>query len=215
MSLPRISIIIPTVTGREDHLERCILAYTRLAEDAYTPEVIIEHNHPTCGLAWQAGWEKSTGDYIHLTDDDIEPRLGWHQPALNAVNRGYLPAPLVFDPSGTPRSWPVVGQIGEDWEPVHMSALPFASREQMEKIAPLFTAHYYTDDFFSTRGIMAGYPCVLRTGYVFTHWYAQVKRGAGMSESDRMSLDKQLYNQAMEMVKVGKWNQPWPPDGKI
>lgn len=213
MSLPRISIIIPTVTGREDHLERCIRTYTQLSCDSYCPEVIVEHNHPTCGLAWQAGWEKSTGDYIHLSDDDIEPAAGWHAPAVETVNRGYLPAPLVFDPQGVPRSWPVVGQIGDDWAPVHMSALPFASRPQMEKIAPLFTAHYYTDDFFSTRGIQAGFPCVLRTGYTFTHWYAQVKRGAGMSEPARMDHDRALYEQAMEMVKAGEWNQPWPSGG--
>jgi len=212
MNRPHISVIIPTVPGREDHLRRCVGAYTALIAD-YDVELIIEYDHPTCGMAWQAGWEKSTGDFIHLTNDDIEPKPGWHAPAIEAVERGFLPAPLVFDPSGAPRSWPVVGQIGEDWAPVHMSALPFASHAQMEKIAPLFTAHYYTDDFFSTRGIMAGWPCVLRTGYAFTHWYAQVKRGAGMSEPARMDYDRGLYERAMKMVEDGTWDKPWPPGG--
>ena len=213
MNLPVISVIIPTVSGREDHLARCVNAYTTLGDGNYELDLIIEHDHATCGLAWQTGWEKATGDYIHLTDDDIEPRLGWHTPAIEAVKLGYLPAPLVFDPTGVPRSWPIVGQVGEDWTSVHMTSLPFASRAQMEKIVPLFTAHYYTDDFFSIRGIRAGWTCALRTGYTFTHWYAQVKRGAGMSESARMDHDKRLYDQAMAMVNVGTWDQPWPPDG--
>lgn len=59
--LPLISVIVPTVDGREDHLERCVRTYTELAAGNYELQLIIERNHPTCGLGWQAGSEKAEG----------------------------------------------------------------------------------------------------------------------------------------------------------
>lgn len=213
MSLPRISVIVPTVQGREDHLVRCTEAYTRLAEGNYDLELIVEHDHRSCGLGWQAGAEKSHGDFIHLTDDDIEPRPGWHAPAIEAVRQGFIPAPQVYDPAGYPQSHPQVGVVSPDWTTVHMSALPFCSRAQWEKIAPLCTIHYFSDDFFSVRAHQAGWRPRLRTGYAFTHWWAQVKRGAGMSEPDRMRNDQALFQEALRRVAAGQWTEPWPADG--
>ena len=213
MSLPRISVIVPTVDGREDHLERCTGAYIRHAEGSYELELIIERNHRSCGLGWQSGAEKSTGDYIHLTDDDIEPHHGWADPAIEAVARGAVPAPQVFDPAGVPQSCPVWGAVSPDWTPAPMSSLPFCSRAQWEKISPLFTAHYFTDNFFTDRAIQAGWPCRLRIWYRFTHHWAQVKRGAGMPEHVRMQNDERLYHEALRRVAARQWKEPWPPDG--
>lgn len=214
MSLPWISVIVPTVDGREDHLERCVTAYHTLAPGNYQLELLIERNHRSCGLAWQAGAERSrTGDFIHLTDDDIEPRPDWHAPAIEAVERGFIPAPQVYDPNGYPQSHPCVGSVAPDWTPVHMSALPFCSRQQWEKITPLMTSHYFTDDFFSFRANQAGWMPRLRIGYAFTHWWATVRRGAGMSEPDRMRNDQALYQEAIRRVYSGQWTEPWPADG--
>jgi hypothetical protein len=138
-----ISVIIPTVEGREDYLERCVKAYTAHAGGGYELDLIIEHDHPSCGAGWQAGLARARGEYIHLSDDDIEPQPGWHVPAIEAVRLGFLPAPQVCDPNGHPQSHPQEGVFSPDWTPVHQSALPFASREQTEKIAPLLTCHYY------------------------------------------------------------------------
>lgn len=206
-----ISIIIPTVPGREDHFDRCRRGY--LTSTVYPFEIIVEMDHPSCGLAWQAGLARAKGQYIHLTCDDIEPKLGWDVPAVEAVRAGFLPAPQVCDPAGNPQSAPQTGVLGADWTEVTMTALPFCSASQMEKIAPLFTAHYYTDDFFGWRGKRAGWPIRLRSGYAFTHYWAQHKRGAGMSERDRMSHDLQLYLRAQAMVEAGTWLEPWPREG--
>lgn len=213
MSLPVITVVIPTVPGREDHLERCTRAYAENATGNYDLDLIVEHGHATCGLAWQAGAGNARGAFIHLTDDDIEPLPGWHAPALEAVRRGYLPAPQVCDPDGNPQSWPQPGRLGDDWAPVHMTSLPFCSREQWEKITPLMVGHYFTDDFFSYRGRKAGWPCVLRAGYAFTHHWAQPGRGAGMTQDERMAHDRQLYEQAVAMDGRGQWTRPWPPGG--
>jgi hypothetical protein len=206
-----ISVIIPTVTGREDHYRRCFDGYwDQTANDL---QMISELNHASCGLAWQAGLARATGDYIHLTCDDIVPNQGWDLPAIEAVDAGYLPAPQVCDPSGYPQSHPQVGVLGADWAPVYMSALPFASAAQMEKIVPLLTTHYFSDDWVSWRGQRAGWPVRLRSGYAFTHHWAQHRRGAGMSEADRMNHDRILYHQAQTMADAGQWTEPWPTEG--
>lgn len=213
MNLPKISVIVPTITGREDHLARCLASYRDLAAYGYELELIVEHEHPSCGAGWQAGLEKATGDFIHLTNDDIEPRPGWHLAAIEAVEGGFLPAPQVYDPNGYPQSHPQPGIVSPDWTEVHMSALPFASKGQMEKIVPLMTCHYFTDDFISWRGMRAGYPRKLRIGYAFTHHWAMHMRGAGMPEVERMVRDEQFFAQARAKVEAGQWDAPWPPNG--
>ena len=213
VSLPLISVIVPTVPGREDHLRRCVAAYASQAPGGYELDLIVEHDHATVGLGWQAGAEKARGEWLHLTNDDIEPHPGWHGPAIEAVERGHLPAPQVCDPDGMPQSWPQPGRLGEDWAPVPMTSLPFMSQEQWEKIAPLLTCHYYTDDWVSYRGRVAGWPSVLRAGYAFTHHWATVRRGAGMSEAERMAHDKLLYDEAVRRSERGEWTKPWPPGG--
>ena len=207
-----ISIVIPTVPGREEFYERCVKAYREHTSGEY--EIVTEYDHPSVGLAWQAGAEKCRGDYIHLTADDIEPRPGWHAPAVEAVRLGFIPAPQVYDPSGMPQSHPLPGVVSPDWSPVQMSALPFCSRPQWEKIAPLLVCHYYTDDFFSWRAAQAGWRSRLRTGYSFTHWWAQHRRGAGMSEPERMRHDAGLYQEARRRVEAGQWTEPWPEAGR-
>jgi hypothetical protein len=211
-----ISIVIPTVTGRESYLANCIASYESRTCTEF--EMIVETDHPTVGLAWQAGAEKAEGEFIHLTNDDLEPRDGWSEPAIEAIGRGYLPAPQVYGVAGDPQAPPAWGSLIPDWTPLnppHAAVVPFISREMWEKVYPLFTAHYYTDNFITARVRMAGWPCVVRSGYAFTNHWAQHKRGAGMSESERMKYDLGLYAQALDMVAAGEWAEPWPPGGRL
>ena len=137
-----ISIIIPTVPGREDHYDRCVDAYLhRTAAGAF--EFITERDHATVGLAWQAGAEKATGDYIHLTCDDLEPLDGWDRAAVTASDAGIVPAPRVTDArTGELQSWPSWGREHEDGTDAGFSAIPFLSRAMWEVVRPLFTGHY-------------------------------------------------------------------------
>lgn len=207
-----LSVIIPTVDGREEDFERCYSAYKPL-QDCGDAEIIVERNHSSCGLAWQAGTEKSSGDYIHLTCDDLEPKPGWHTAAIEAVEAGFIPAPRVYGPNGEPQYHPNYGGESPDWEPVHMTCIPFCSREQWERIRPLFTAHYYTDDFFTYRAQQAGWEPRVRHGYDFSHYWAQHKRGAGMGQNERMYHDQNLFEEAKRKVESGEWAQPWPEAG--
>jgi hypothetical protein len=210
VSLPRVTVIVPTIDGRQDHMARCTAAYFNCAHGSYELDFIVMHNFPTCGHGWQAGLSSVQGQYVHFTCDDIEPRPGWAQPAIEAVERGFLPAPQVYDPQGTPQSYPLWGHVGQDWAEVNMTTLPFVSRAQLEKIVPLFTSHYFSDDWFSYRGRKAGWPSRLRTGYSFTHHWAQHQRGAGMTEGQRLNYDRVLFDQAVRMSEMDRWDMPWP-----
>ncbi len=192
-------------------MEHCISKYAEYAPGNYELDLVVEHNHPTCGHGWQAALPRIQGQYVHFTCDDIEPHPGWAQPAIEATDKGFLPAPQVYSQDGAPQSHPRWGMVGTDWEPVYMTALPFVSRVQLESIAPLFTSHYFSDDFFSYRGNRAGFPTRLRVKYAFTHWWAAHARGAGMEYQQRLNYDQILFNQAMRMVENEQWVGPWPP----
>ena len=136
-----ISIIIPTVTGREDHYERCLAAYQD--RTAAGSEIITETDHATVGLAWQAGAERATGDYIHFSSDDLEAMDGWDVAAVQASDAGIVPAPRVTDArTGQLQSWPAWGREHDDGTDAGFSAIPFLSRAMWEVVQPLFTGHY-------------------------------------------------------------------------
>lgn len=211
VSLPVISVICPTIDGREEFIENCTAKYAACAEGRYELDLVIEKNHPTCGHGWQAGLPRARGQYLHFTCDDIEPRPGWAGPAIECVQRGFLPAPQVYNLAGVPQSLPVWGVVSPDWAPCAMTALPFVSAGQLARIVPLFTSHYYSDNWFSFRASQAGWATRLRVQYTFTHHWAQHERGAGMSEQQRMGYDEVLYQQACRMAMEGQWREPWPP----
>jgi len=205
-----LSIIIPTIPGREDHYERCLNAYR---DRTSTPnEIITEYDHSTCGKAWQAGADKAKGDYIHLTCDDLEPMDGWDLAAIELTDRGFLPAPRVLNVHlGILQSRPYASSEFPDGIDTGITVIPFCSRQQWEKISPLLLSHYYSDDFFSDRGRQAGFPPKMCNKYSFNHHWAMHKRGAGMgSEEARTNYDRALYYEALRKVTRGEWTEPWP-----
>lgn len=210
-----ISVVIPTVEGRQLYLDNAVRAY--MAHTRTRIELIIEADHAAVGLAWQAGAEKATGDYIHLSNDDCEPHDGWDWPAIQACEEGFVPGPQVYAPDGSPQAPPVWGEVSPDWSPLkddQAVTIPFLSRKQWDVVQPLLTVHYYSDNWIADRARAAGYRAVLRTGYAFTHHWAAPHRGAGMTEPERMFYDKLLYERAHEMLKAGQWTKPWPEGGR-
>lgn len=204
-----ISIIIPTVPGREDHYGRCLDAYLHRTSRAF--EVITERDHATVGLAWQAGAQRAAGDYIHFTCDDLEPLDGWDDAAVAASDAGSVPAPKVTDArTGELQSWPSWGAEHADGIDAGFSAIPFLSRPMWEAVRPLLLSHYYSDDWISYRARKRGWPPLFCNGYAFRHHWAQHRRGAGMTQDGRQAYDRDLYTQAVAMDSSGQWDAPWP-----
>jgi hypothetical protein len=186
-----ITVVIPTVKGREHHLTRCMSAY-----DATYPncELIIVRDKPACGIAWQIGADKSSGDYIHFTADDLAPHEGWAEAAIHGADQGTLPAPKIIN--GITGNEDELGPVRPDG---FFTRIPFCSRAQWEKIGPMIPIHYYTDNWFSWRGFQEGYESVEATGYTFTHFWAQEGRGTpNQTESGRMAEDAEAYRRYKE-----------------
>jgi hypothetical protein len=186
-----ISIVIPTVTGREEHLARCISAYEQRTRASF--ELIVLTDRATCGVAWQEGADQANGDFLHFTADDLEPHDSWDTQAIVAVGIGSLPAPLI-DQGAAGRScgehWRTIPAA---WTEVRVTGVPFCNRRQWKKIGPMLPIHYFTDNWFSDRGRLAGYPTVACPDYRLTHHWAQPGRGAGTTQDQRMADDKAAY----------------------
>lgn len=203
MRKPFISVIVPTVEGRAQSLLRCLAAYNDRSVGARL-EVLVVEGSPTCGLAWQEGAGCASGDYIHLTADDLEPHDGWWEPAVEACDLKKLPCPIVFNPDGNVQSAGgdldapscLRTRIGEDWSPVPFTTVPFMSVRQWDAIG-MIPLHYFTDVWVSERGAQLGIGTVLRTGYTLTHHNEPAGRGAGMSQGERSIHDAHAF---MELI---------------
>jgi len=184
-----ISVVIPTIRGREHHLRRCVDAYRTTAEEM--PVELIEiHNRPTCGEAWAEGGAQATGDYIHFSADDLEPHPGWWKPAIECVKTGKLPCPRILKPDGTLESCGQWGTEMEDGVETNIARIPLLSRAQWEQGGWTIDQHYYTDNWVWHRGQELGYPTVVCRDYLFTHYYAAEGR------LETIDDDWQLYVEA-------------------
>lgn len=189
-----ISIVVPTIKGREDHLERCLAAYNERTVDDF--EIIVIRDRPVVGIAWNDGAAEARGDYLHFTADDLEPHEAWDVGAREAVDRGFVPSPAVYEPDRTCSFCGVWGGDYPDWAYCEESNIPFMSMQAWEIIGPVLPVHYYSDNWISWHAQQHGYRHVVRRGYAFTHHWAQVGRGAGMTQEQRMVVDREAYEKA-------------------
>jgi glycosyltransferase involved in cell wall biosynthesis len=153
---PSISVIIPTVSGREELLAACIEAYK-----ATTPgvQIIVVRNQKACGIAWQKGAKRAKGDYLHFTADDLVPMPGWWEPAVEAADRGDLPGANVltvqnYDGAWAPESSMHAGAYLMGDVEVQNLLVPFFSRDLFDRGDEfvhgrdwLLPIHYGSDDW--------------------------------------------------------------------
>jgi hypothetical protein len=184
-----ISVIVPTVPGREARLERCLDAYRRRTVAAV--ELIVIHDAPTCGVAWNVGAGKARGDYLHWTADDLEPADGWDLAARETADTGAIPAPVVLRPNGTVESsggfWD--RQVADGQPTDNTSVVPFCTAEQWERLGPHLETHYFNDNYFTWRARQAGMDVIVRTGYALTHHWAL----PGRKGDEQMRRDQQTF----------------------
>jgi hypothetical protein len=189
-----ISVPLPTVTGREEYLEKAVAAYEAHAN----VEILLYKDLPNCGLAWAKGAEESKGDFIHFGADDVEMHPGWWEAATRFCNIGILPAPRILNTDGSLQScgnWEVEMVTGAIPE---FTRGPFVSRSQWDRMSDLVVpflevAHYYTDNIFSWVGRRIGLETAVCRGYEYTHHMAEAKRGAGTTWQQRMQQDHERF----------------------
>jgi hypothetical protein len=167
-----ISIIIPTITPRIEAgwFRRCSTAYAEFTTVPY--EILVEIDHPTCGLAWNAGRKRAKGDYIHYTADDIEPTANWDVVGMEWADKGVLPAARILNTDGTLQSCGDAAIETDTGTVTELARIPFATAEQMEAIGEIIEVHYATDHYFSHRGRDLGWPSLVVREFCFYHHFA-------------------------------------------
>jgi hypothetical protein len=193
---PTLSIIVPTVIGRDHWLGRCLTAYRETTRVRY--ETIVLRDRLTCGVAWQEGGDQAKGDYLHFTADDLEPHPGWWQAAKACADSGQLPCPRVLNSDGSLQSCGEWGQEMEEGTATYIARVPFLSREQWNLGGWILPGvQYFGDNWFAVRGKQLGIPTVVCRGMTFTHHYAP----EGRHGNERMQADHETFKRACAVAE--------------
>lgn len=160
-----ISALIATIEGREHWLERCEAALAKLDDGI---EVVVEKDHPNWGTAMIAAAERARGDYLWLGSDDME--VTSFGDAISYCEGGHLPAPRVLNTDGSLQSCGEWETEQAEGEKTLFPRIPFASREQFDRIGLL--AIHYADVRFGTRGRELGMETLVCRSYEVVHHMA-------------------------------------------
>ena len=175
-----ISVVVPTVPGREEWLEKCVARYEKNTAGA---EIIVVRDQPTCAEAWERGFEQSAGDYVHFTADDIVPVRGWWKDAVKYLDRGVIPVGVVFEEgrkffSETPMGPKIM--------------IPFLTREMLNQGDWFLPIHHGSDDWITYRAAQLGLPRLYCSSYAVHHYMAPQGR-----VPERRSRDLKTLAEAM------------------
>lgn len=172
----RVGVVIPTITARADMARDTIAAYHATRPFGVEYDLVVIHDRPTVGEAWNAGAGYiTTAEYLHFAIDDAVPHDGWIGAALTAVRDGYMPAARIMNPdgsvqaSGSMGNGAVIAQEVPDGLPVRCTGIPFMTRDVWDRIGPFAPIHYYVDDDYGHRLAAHGIPLGVARGYTFTH----------------------------------------------
>jgi hypothetical protein len=188
-----IDVVVATIDGREADLERCVASYEANTDEGEL-NLIVVHNEPSVGRAWQAGLEVSDAAYVHLSCDDLEvTNPDWARACRQKVDEGLLPCPIIHLPDGTLESCGgdmrrptcLIEWLLPDGWPVDYSPLPFLNRDQADAIG-MIDAHYLADVYVSRRGFELGWKTVIAEGFELTHHRSPIGRRVTSAEDVRL-----------------------------
>lgn len=168
-----ISVVIPTITGREKSLARCKRSYRKTSPP--DTQLIVVKDEPSWPAACNLGAKQATGDILHFTADDLEPLPGWWQGALAWLNTyDELPAPRVFNHSAD-GVWDNAID-GPDKAVPQFTRIPIMTRDQYERIGPWPEYNYVADIWLSEKARRLGIETRMIHSYAFVHHWEQTGR---------------------------------------
>ena len=210
--MSNVLIVCPTVTGREESLERCKESYTETLKD-HSVRFSIPVDCPTWGEGVNEGIQSADEvygfemcDFIHLTADDLEAHDGWFEAASNALSKGVYPAPMLMNPDGSVFSFghgdANMHDVSRDWKPTHTSVIPTITPLMWRMMGPMIPLHFFTDDYMSHRARQIGMNTVAIMDYKFTHHASEIHAGAGIGRDKRMAIDQEAYQHYLRTGKM-------------
>jgi hypothetical protein len=169
-----LSVVVPTIEGREDSYLRCVNAYHDSLDDGdyEIVRIVGAANWPT---ACNRGARRAIGDVLHFTSDDLEPLPGWHVDALALLAQAdELPAPRVMNYTAD-GVWDNACD-GPDGALTHFTRIPIMRRDQYDRIGPWPEIDYGADVWLSEKGRVVGIQTRMVHSYSFIHHWNQVGR---------------------------------------
>ena len=168
-----ISIVVPTLTGREKTLKRCLAAYKKTSPASV--EIIVIRDKPSWPTACNLGAKQATGDILHFTADDLEPLPGWHREAVKWLkDHDELPAPKVFNYKAD-GVWD--NEIdGPDKAIPQFTRIPLMTRGQYDRIGAWPQFNYVADIWLSAKARTLGIETRMIHSYAFVHHWESVGR---------------------------------------
>lgn len=183
----KVSLIIPTIGGREALLDQTIKSLAETA-NGYETELIVVRNAPTVGEGWNQGIEIADGTHLWLGADDVTMFPGWLEAVVEAEGKGWYPCPRILFESGEIEACGTLGQAGcilsevEDGFLCNASSFPFMSRETWEDVGPSLPIQYFADDYLGYRARVAGLEVCLVRAYSLIHHVGTVGRAAKVAQ---------------------------------
>ena len=197
--MPELTVVVPTITGREESLQRTLDSYEATLEGVDS-EIVVIQDAPTWPDACNLGFKKAEGDVIHFTADDLEALPGWWDHASKALQErpNELPAPRVYDFLPPPEGRWMNEEDGPDGAIPLFTRIPIFTREQGEKIGPWPAIVYYADYWVSEKARTLGIETHMVHGYDFVHHWCQIGR---VDSKENMDLAGMQFNQLVKEMK--------------
>lgn len=194
----KISVVMPTISGREESCARMVDAYVQRTK-GYELEVINPKDFPSWPAGCNAGVLRvsSAADVVHFGADDLEPLEGWADAMLETLSRGRIPAPQLWDHEKTDTP-PMNASDGMPGSITAFSRVPALLHEWVDLIGPWPLMDYFADNWVSDKARSIGIETVVTAGYSFVHHWNQVGR---LDKGDWVGRSIPAYNR--ERIKLG------------
>jgi hypothetical protein len=192
----KLSVVLPTISGREETLARTIAAYEETLRD-FPYELIIVKDEPSWPRACNVGYARSTGEVVHWTADDLEPMPDWHLEILDWLeHEDELPAAKIKDYTPDGAFSNIID--GGDLEFVHFTRVPIMRRDQWERIGAWpEDLIYYADLWVSEKARTLGIRTRMFFSYWFVHHWSQIGRVDNKENMDASGWALNRHREAM------------------
>jgi hypothetical protein len=168
-----LSVVVPTISGREESLARTLASYEATLEGV-EHEIIVVKDESSWPRACNVGYSRAHGDVIHWTADDLEAAPGWYDDIPAFLQNDELPAPAVYDYRLDGKFANAVD--GEDGALTWFTRVPLCRRDQAERIGLWPEITYYADVWFSEKARSVGIETRMLYTYAFVHHWCGVGR---------------------------------------